>query len=67
MKKKVESGKKIWKAYKKYKFKKSIFKNLKILSNRIKLWRKIAAKYQMQLIKKKFVAIQEFVKEKKEQ
>lgn len=67
MKKKVESGKKIWKSYKKYKFKKNILKNLKILSNRIKIWRKIATKYQIQLLKKKFLAIQDYAKQKKEQ
>lgn len=44
MKKKIESGKKIWKSYKKWKFRKSILKNLKILSNRIKIWRKIIIK-----------------------
>lgn len=54
MKKKVESGKKIWKFYKKYKVRKEILKNLKILSSRIKIWKKIAIKYESQLKKKKF-------------
>lgn len=44
MKKKIESGKKIWKFYKKSKFRKCILKNLMILSKRIKIWRKIIVK-----------------------
>lgn len=67
MKKKMDSGKKIWKFYKKFKFRREILKNLKVLSTRIKIWRKIVLKYERQLKIKKFVLIKEYAKEKLEQ
>ena len=47
MKKKIESAKKIMKAYKNYKFKKEIFIKLKILANRVRLWKKYALKFSI--------------------
>ncbi len=57
MKKKLEAGKKIWKCYKKYKFRKTILKNLKIIILRIRIWKKLALKYQMEIKKKVFMVV----------
>lgn len=54
MKKKVDAGKKIWKAYKNYRFKKEVFIKLKILAKRIKLWKKFAAKFAIDIERKSF-------------
>lgn len=62
MKKKVESGKKIWKSYKKYKFRTNIMKNLKKIVKRIRLWRKIAEKFESQIKNKTFIQIKSYVK-----
>lgn len=62
MKKKVESGKKIWKFYKKYKFRKQIEKNLKILVKRVKIWRKLVVKFDHQLKNRSFIQVKTYVK-----
>lgn len=49
MKKKFEGVKKIWKAYKKYKFRKAVKANLKILVKRIKLWKQICFREAIKL------------------
>ena len=64
MKKKVEAGKKIWKAYKNYRFKKEVFIKLRLLASRIRLWKKLAAKFAIDIQRKKFIIIKEFAKKK---
>lgn len=47
MKKKIKSAKIIWKYYKSYKFRKNMFKNLKLLVYRKGLWKKFAYKFAL--------------------
>jgi len=65
MKKKVESGKKIWKSYKKYKFKKWVKIRLKLLVKRIRIWKAISAREVAKIYKNTLPIIKAYVLEKK--
>lgn len=49
MKKKLESGKKILHSYRKYRFRKDLKYNLKVLATRIRIWKKIVVKSNLSL------------------
>lgn len=66
MRKKVESAKLIWKAFKNYKFKKEVFIRLKLLAKRIRLWKKLCAGFALNLQKQAMGEIKVFVQLKKE-
>jgi len=57
MKKKIESGKIIWRCFQKYKFRKVIFKNLRVLASRVRLWKKIELKERLKIEKMAFIKL----------
>lgn len=67
MKKKMESAKKIWRFYKKSKQRTIIIKNLKIIVSRIRVWKKIALRYEAQVKKRVMTKVMEWAKEKREE
>jgi hypothetical protein len=62
MKKKIECGQKIWKVVKAYMFKHQIKKNLKKLTKRIKILKKVVVKFDSQIKKKAFVVVIAYAK-----
>jgi hypothetical protein len=62
MKKKIESGKRIWKIVKAYMFKHQIKRNLKKLVKRIKTLKKVVVKYDNQIKIKAFTEVKNYVK-----
>ena len=67
MKVQNEKAKIIARYYKKWKFRKTIFINLKILVRRIRIWKKIAKKKTLEFYKKGFQEIKIFSTEDKKE
>ena len=65
MKKKVDSAKKIWKSYKKYKFRTQVFDKLKLLAKRIRLWKKLAKGFSLKIEKEALEVMKKFAENKK--
>ena len=65
MYKKVQAGKKIWKFYKQYKFKKNVFKKLSLLVKRKRIWQKFATEKYKDISLSAFNQIKKYSEAKK--
>lgn len=67
MKKKIEAGKKIWKAYKNYRFRKEVFVKLKVLVRRIHIWKKFSQRKTREITASTFSIFKDCFEKKKQE